>query len=136
MESSVVEFVRGQRSGGTHKTGVWNYVHNDCGYRNDNHCAYRRRVCDLPDSACSSEWSNLRSTNRLVTPTVVSAATEYTITAMKITGGTVTKTITLTVNPCAGDRSKVLFRIRADNYDYENSWKLFSGRGTLVASVS
>ena len=50
-----------------------------------------------------------------------------------------TKTITLTVNPCAGDRSKVLFRIRADNYDYENSWKLFSGRGTsgtLVASVS
>ena len=74
-----------------------------------------------------------------MTPPVLRAATEYTITAMKITGGTVTKTITLTVNPCAGDRSKVLFRIRADNYDYENSWKLFSGRGTsgtLVASVS
>lgn len=50
------------------------------------------------------------------TPTVLSAATEYTITATKRTGGTVTKTFTLVINPCAGDQSKVLFRIRADNY--------------------
>ena len=47
-----------------------------------------------------------------------------------------TKTITLAINPCTGDRSKILFRIRADNYGYEDFWKLFSGRGTLVASVS
>ena len=71
-----------------------------------------------------------------MTPPVLRAATEYTITAMKITGRTVTKTITLAINPCAGDRSKILFRIRADHYGYESFWKLFSGRGTLVASVS
>ena len=72
------------------------------------------------------------------TPTVTSPPTVYEITATKLIGGTVTKTITLSVVTCAVDRSVITFRIYADADPEQNSWKLFAGRGTsgtLINSV-
>ena len=60
----------------------------------------------------------------------ISAATTYTVTATKFTGGTATATFSLAVSVCSGDRSLMTVRFRADANNNENSWKLFQGRGT------
>ena len=57
-------------------------------------------------------------------------ATPYTVTAHKITGGSVTATFTLSCGVCTDGRSMMTVRIRADGFPHENSWKLFQGRGT------
>ena len=65
------------------------------------------------------------------TASTVSTATQtYTITANKITGGNVTTTIGIAVSICAGGRSLMTARFRADAFMNENSWKLYQGRGT------
>ena len=64
------------------------------------------------------------------TATDIAAATTYTITANKFTGGIVTVTISLSVAVCTGTRSLMTVRFRADAYEKENSWKLYQGRGT------
>ena len=64
------------------------------------------------------------------TATDISAATTYTVTATKFTGGTATATFSLAVAICSGDRSLMTVRFRADANVNENSWKLFQGRGT------
>ena len=56
--------------------------------------------------------------------------TPYTVTAHKITGGTVTATFSLSCGVCTDGRSMMTVRIRADGFPHENSWKLFQGRGT------
>ena len=56
--------------------------------------------------------------------------TPYTVTAHKITGGTVSATFTLSCGVCTNGRSMMTVRIRADGFPHENSWKLFQGRGT------
>ena len=73
------------------------------------------------------------------TPTGVSPATTYSITADKITGGSTTVTITLTVQLCEGNFGMMTVRIYADGYANENSWNLYSGRttsGVPIRSVS
>ena len=63
----------------------------------------------------------------------------YTSTPTKLSGGTVTKTMSFSVQICTGGKSLMTFRYRADSYANENSWKLFAGRGTdgtLLQSVT
>ena len=64
------------------------------------------------------------------TPTVLSSATTYTITADKITGGSTTVPITLSVQECVGNFGMMTVRIYADGYASENSWNLYAGRTT------
>ena len=64
------------------------------------------------------------------TASATSATQTYTITANKLTGGTVTATINMAVAICTGGRSLITARFRADAYKAENSWKLYQGRGT------
>ena len=73
------------------------------------------------------------------TATAESPVTSYQITATKLSGGTVTKTMSFSVQVCTGGKSLMTFRYRADSYANENSWKLFAGRGTsgtLLQSVA
>ena len=73
------------------------------------------------------------------TATAESPVTSYQITATKLSGGTVTKTMSFSVQVCTGGKSLMTFRYRADSYANENSWKLFAGRGTsgtLLQSVT
>ena len=64
------------------------------------------------------------------TPITLQTAIPYTITATKLAGGTVTATINLEVATCSDTRGLMTFRIRADGFADENSWKLYQGRGT------
>ena len=73
------------------------------------------------------------------TASAESPATTYTITATKVSGGTVTATISLSVIICTGDRGLLTVRLRADSFPHENSWKLYQGKGTsgtVLQSVS
>ena len=64
------------------------------------------------------------------TATELSPAREYTVTAMKITGGSVQVTLSVSVELCTGGKSLMTVRIRADGSPTENGWKLFEGRTT------
>ena len=67
-----------------------------------------------------------------------SPETTYTISAVKINGEVATATLRLTVGPCAGAQSLMTVRIRADQYQNENTWTLYEGRGTtgrMIQSV-
>lgn len=66
-------------------------------------------------------------------------ATTYTVTANKFTGGSASVSFSLSVVVCSGGMGLMTIRIRADGNPNENSWKLFSGRGTegsLLHSVN
>ena len=64
------------------------------------------------------------------TPTALTPAATYSITADKITGGSTTVSITLSVQLCVGNFGMMTVRIYADGYASENSWNLYSGRTT------
>ena len=57
------------------------------------------------------------------------AATTYQITATKVGGGTTTASVTLSVETCSGTKSLITLVVRTDNWGYEGSYKLYSGKG-------
>ena len=62
----------------------------------------------------------------------------YQITAKKVGAGNVTVSITLSVEPCFGDKHLITMVARLDSWPSRSSYKLFSGKGTsgeVVASV-
>ena len=70
---------------------------------------------------------------------VQSPSTVYQITASKVGGGTVTVPITLSVEPCTGEKHLITLVARLDSWPSEGSYKLFSGKGTtgqVVASTN
>ena len=70
------------------------------------------------------------------TATAEMAATTYSITANKLTGGTSTASFSLTVKVCSGEQSLITLVVRTDNYPYEGSYKLFQGAGTSGTLIS
>ena len=70
---------------------------------------------------------------------VQSPSTVYQISANKVGGGTVTVPITLSVEPCTGERHLITLVARLDSWPEEGSYKLYSGKGTsgqMVASIA
>ena len=66
------------------------------------------------------------------------AATSYSITATKLTGGTSTASFSLTVSICTRGRSLVTLVARTDSYPEQSSYKLYQGigtSGTVVRSI-
>ena len=70
------------------------------------------------------------------TATAEMAATTYSITANKLTGGTSTASFSLTVLICTGGKSLITLVVRTDNWPYEASYKLFQGAGTSGTLIS
>ena len=64
------------------------------------------------------------------TATTEMAATTYSITATKLTGGTSTTSFSLSVQVCTGGRSLVTLVARADNSPDQCSYKVYQGKGT------
>ena len=72
------------------------------------------------------------------TATAEMAATTYSITASKLTGGTSTASFSLSVEICTGGRSLVTLVARTDSYPEQSSYKLYQGigtSGTVVRSI-
>ena len=69
------------------------------------------------------------------TPRNATAATTYTVTATKFNGGKNEATFVLAAGKCQGEYGLMTVRIRADDYDSENSWKLFNGRDTSAEPI-
>ena len=63
-------------------------------------------------------------------------AASYTITAKKVGGGTGSAVITLSVEPCHGDKHFITMVVRTDSWPDEASYRLISGRGTTGEVVS
>ena len=57
------------------------------------------------------------------------AATDYTITAKKVGGGSSSATVTLSVEVCTDGKSLITLVVRTDSWPYEGSYKLHVGRG-------
>ena len=64
------------------------------------------------------------------------AATTYQITATKVGGGTTTASVTLSVETCSGTKSLITLVVRTDNWGYEGSYKLYSGKGKSGEVIS
>ena len=70
---------------------------------------------------------------------VQSPSTVYQITASRVGGGSVTVPVTLSVEPCTGERHLITLVARLDSWPSEGSYKLYSGKGTsgqVVASIN
>ena len=70
------------------------------------------------------------------TCTTLVAAAAYTITAKKFGGGEGTSVVTLSVEPCNGEKHLITLVARLDTWAYEGSYKLFSGKDTSGQPVS
>ena len=81
-----------------------------------------------------------RSTGKISgTCNVMTPSTVYQISATKVGAGTVTVPLTLSVEPCGGERHLITLVARLDSWPSEGSYKLYSGKGTsgqVVASIS
>ena len=81
-----------------------------------------------------------RSTGKISgTCDVMTPSTVYQISATKVGAGTVTVPLTLSVEPCGGERHLITLVARLDSWPSEGSYKLYSGKGTsgqVVASIS
>ena len=72
------------------------------------------------------------------TASAESAAQTYTVTATKVSGGSTTAVVTLSVSICTGGKSLITLVARTDSYPAQCSYKLYSGKGTsgeVLASV-
>ena len=69
------------------------------------------------------------------TPTVLSPASLFSITATTVTHSTVTVPITLSVETCTNGQGLVTVRIWADRNNRENAWNLYDDGGALLRSL-
>ena len=72
------------------------------------------------------------------TATAQKAATTYTITANKLSGGTSSASFSLSVEGCSGSQSLITLVVYTDSYPSEGSYKVYKGigtSGTVVASI-
>ena len=73
------------------------------------------------------------------TCTTLVEARAYTIQAKSFAGAVKTAVVTLSVEPCRGDKNIITLVVRTDNNPEEGSYKLFAGKGTsgeVVASTN
>ena len=81
-----------------------------------------------------SYTGKISGTCNVLTPSAV-----YQISANKVGGGSVTVPVTLSVEPCSGERHLITLVVRADTWPSEGSYRLYSGKdtsGEVVSSVS
>ena len=72
------------------------------------------------------------------TATAQKAATTYTITANKLSGGTSSASFSFSVDVCTGSSNLITLVVRTDNHPSERSYKVYKGigtSGTVVASI-
>ena len=69
------------------------------------------------------------------TPTEITETREYSLTATRVTGGSVTITFSITVSDCDNGRSYINLVIRSDEYPEEISYKLYRGMGDSASLV-
>ncbi|KAM7457524.1 hypothetical protein BLSTO_01723 [Blastocystis sp. subtype 1] len=66
----------------------------------------------------------------LGTATVEMSPTTYQITAKKVSGGSSSTVVTISVEACTGGKGLITLVVRMDAWPYEGSYKVYQGRGT------
>ena len=69
------------------------------------------------------------------TPTVLSSASLFSITATTVTHSIVTVNVTLSVETCSNGQGLVTARIWADRNNRDNAWNLYDDEGSLLRSL-